>query len=132
MEKDSDLLVYNEYLKGNKDAFESLYNKYKSKIQYFVYNIVKDYQEAENITQDVFIYVMQNKLEEGYSFRNYIYLIAKSRAYNQINMDKRRAEINDQYILNNSEQVSNDISDIIIKDEKRKEELNTINLLEEK
>ena len=72
MEKDSDLLVYNEYLKGNKDAFESLYNKYKSKIQYFVYNIVKDYQEAENITQDVFIYVMQNKLEEGYSFKNYI------------------------------------------------------------
>ena len=132
MEKDSDLLVYNEYLKGNKDAFESLYNKYKSKIQYFVYNIVKDYQEAENITQDVFIYVMQNKLEEGYSFKNYIYLIAKSRAYNQIKMDKRRAEINDQYILNNSEQVSNDISDIIIKDEKRKEVLNAINLLDDK
>ena len=132
MEKDSDLLVYNEYLKGNKDAFESLYNKYKSKIQYFVYNIVKDYQEAENITQDVFIYVMQNKLEEGYSFKNYIYLIAKSRAYNQINMDKRRAEINDQYILNNSEQVSNDTSDIIIKDEKRKEVLNAINLLDDK
>ena len=58
MEKDLDIKLYNEYLDGEKNAFELLYNKYKDKIQYFVYNIVKDYQKAEDITQDVFIYVM--------------------------------------------------------------------------
>ena len=41
MEKDLDIKLYNEYLDGEKGAFELLYNKYKDKIQYFVYNIVK-------------------------------------------------------------------------------------------
>ena len=90
MEKDLDIKLYNDYLDGEKGAFELLYNKYKDKIQYFVYNIVKDYQKAEDITQDVFVYVMQNKIKEGYTFKYYLYLVAKSRAYNQINMEKRR------------------------------------------
>lgn len=47
MEKDLDIKLYNEYLNGEKDAFELLYNKYKDKVQYFVYNIVRDYQKAE-------------------------------------------------------------------------------------
>ena len=81
MEKDLDIKLYNEYLEGNKEAFEALYNKYERKIQYFVYNIVKDYQKAEDITHDVFIYIMQNKIKQGYTFKYYIYLVAKSRAY---------------------------------------------------
>ena len=75
MEKDLDIKLYNEYLEGNKEAFEALYNKYERKIQYFVYNIVKDYQEAEDITHDVFIYIMQNKIKDGYSFKYYIYFL---------------------------------------------------------
>ena len=47
MEKDLDIKLYNEYLDGNKEAFELLYNKYKEKIQYFIYNIVKDYQKKQ-------------------------------------------------------------------------------------
>ena len=78
-----------EYLEGNKGAFETLYNKYERKIQYFIYNIVKDYQRAEDITQDVFIYVMQNRIQQGYTFKYYIYLVAKSRAYNHINTEKK-------------------------------------------
>ena len=33
MENDIDLKLYNEYLNGEKSAFEILYNKYKNKIQ---------------------------------------------------------------------------------------------------
>ena len=32
MEKDLDMELYNEYLEGNKEAFEALYNKYESTI----------------------------------------------------------------------------------------------------
>lgn len=132
MEKDLDIKLYNEYLDGEKSAFELLYNKYKDKIQYFVYNIVKDYQKAEDITQDVFIYVMQNKIKEGYTFKYYIYLVAKSRAYNQINMEKRRTEINEEYILKGTEQVGQDVADIVTKNEKRKEILNAIDMLDDR
>ena len=131
MEKDLDIKLYNEYLDGEKSAFELLYNKYKDKIQYFVYNIVKDYQKAEDITQDVFIYVMQNKIKEGYTFKYYLYLVAKSRAYNLINMEKRRTEINEDY-YNGTEQVGQDVADIVTKNEKRKEILNAIDMLDDR
>lgn len=132
MEKDLDIKLYNEYLDGEKSAFELLYNKYKDKIQYFVYNIVKDYQKAEDITQDVFIYVMQNKMKEGYTFKYYIYLVAKSRAYNQINMEKRRTEINEEYILNGAEQVGQDAADIVTKNEKRQAIISSIDMLDDR
>ena len=132
MEKDLDIKLYNEYLDGEEGAFELLYNKYKDKIQYFVYNIVKDYQKAEDITQDVFVYVMQNKIKESYTFKYYIYLVAKSRAYNQINMEKRRTEINEEYILNGAEQVGQDVADIVTKNEKRQEIIKAIDMLDDR
>ena len=69
MKKDLDKKLYNDYLNGEKQAFELLYNKYKSKIEYFIYNIVKDYQKAEDLTQDTFIYAMQNRIKENCSFK---------------------------------------------------------------
>ena len=69
MEKDLDKRLYNDYLKGNTEAFETLYLKYKDKIKYFIYNIVKDYEKAEDITQEVFIYIFKNKVREDSSFK---------------------------------------------------------------
>ena len=62
MENDLDVLLYEKYLNGKTEAFEILYNKYKDKLKYFIFNIVNDYQKAEDIMQEVFIYVLQNKL----------------------------------------------------------------------
>ena len=132
MEKDLDIKLYNEYLDGNKEAFELLYNKYKEKIQYFIYNIVKDYQKAEDIAQDTFVYVMQNKIKEGYTFKYYIYLVAKSRAYNYINTEKKRTEINETYILHEFNSIEQDVADIVTKNEKQKEIINAINMLEDR
>ena len=89
MEKDLDKKLYNDYLNGEKQAFEYIYKKYKSKIEYFIYNIVKDYSKAEDLAQETFIYVMQNRMKENTSFKYYIYLVAKSKAYNYIKVEKR-------------------------------------------
>ena len=93
MDKDLEKELYNKYLNGENEAFELLYNKYKNKIQYFIFNIVKDYEKSEDITQEVFIYVLKNKIKEGYSFKNYIYLIARSRAITYISTEKIRDKI---------------------------------------
>ena len=130
MENDLDIKLYNEYLNGEKEAFELLYNKYKDKITYFIYNIVKDYQKSEDIAQDVFIYVLQNKLKEGYSFKHYIYMVAKSRAINYINTENRRNEISSEYLLQEEQQTYQDVSDIITKNETRKELMEAINMLD--
>ena len=101
-------------------------------IKYFVYNIVKDYQKAEDITQDVFIYILQHKIKEGYSFKYYIYLIARSRAYNYINTEKRKTEINEKYFSSNTEHIEQDISEIITKNEEKNEIINAINMLDDR
>lgn len=88
MEKNLDKKLYDDYLNGEKEAFEFLYDKYKSKIEYFIYTIVKDYEIAEDLTQETFIYVMQNKMQENTSFRYYIYLVAKSKSFNYIKKKK--------------------------------------------
>lgn len=132
MDKDLDMELYNEYLNGEKEAFELLYSKYKNNIQYFIFNIVKDYQKAEDISQEVFIYILQHKVRENCSFKYYIYLVAKSRAYNYINIEKRREELNQEFILSNTEEFQKDVSDIIIKEETKKELTEAINMLEDK
>ena len=132
MEKDIDTKLYNEYLNGEKEAFEILYNKYKNKIKYFVFNIVKDYEKAEDITQDVFLYVLEHKLREGYSFKYYIFLVAKSRALNYKNMEKRRTDINEKYLFKEAENKKQDIVDIIEKEENKKKIIEAINELDDK
>ena len=51
MENDLDIKLYNGYLKRENEEVELLYNKYKDKIKYFIYNIINDYEKSEDITQ---------------------------------------------------------------------------------
>ena len=132
MEKDLDKKLYNDYLNGEKEAFEILYNKYKNKIEYFIYNIVKDYQKAEDIAQETFIYVIQHQMRENSSFKYYIYLVARSKALNYINVEKRRNEITEKYFANVNEQIEKDVLDIITAEESKKELLESIELLDER
>lgn len=132
MDNDLDMSLYSKYLNGDKQAFETLYLKYRSKIQYFIYNIVKDYEKAEDITQEVFIYALKNKVKEGYSFKHYIYMIAQSRAISYINVESRRKEITQQYLSNKEEQIEKDLLQIITEKENKRKLINAINKLDEK
>ena len=132
MERDLDKKLYNDYLNGEKQAFEYLYQKYKNRIQYFIYNIVRDYQKSEDLTQETFIYVMQNEMKENTSFKYFLYLVAKSKAYNHINVEKRREKIKEQYNLNEDEKIDKDVLEVITGEETKKELLNSIEQLEEK
>ncbi len=132
MEKDLDKKLYNDYLKGNNQAFETLYIKYKEKIQFFVYNIVKDYQKAEDITQEVFIYLLKKPMDNKYSFKYHIYLIAKSKALDYFNKSKRREEINQIYTSECKENIEKDVSEIIESVEFKENVLACINELEDK
>ncbi len=130
MENDVDIKLYNQYINGKKEAFETLYKKYKNKIQYFIYNIVKDHQKSEDITQEVFIYILQNKFKKQCSFKCYLYTIAKSRALNYIKSEKRKTQIAEQYLKENEEE--QDILELIEKQENKEKILQAINLLDDK
>lgn len=132
MRKDLDSKLYKEYFEGKKEIFDLLYSKYKSKIEFFIFNIIKDYQKAEDIAQEVFIYVFQNQSKENYSFKNYLYFVAKSRAISYIETEKRRGEITEKYLKNEEENTEPDIVEFITRVEAKKELVEVINELEDK
>ena len=132
MEKDLDMKLYIEYLNGEKIALELLYDKYKAKLEYFIFNIVKDIEKSEDIAQEVFLEIIQKQIKEEYSFKYHIFLLAKSKAFNYIRCEKRRNEINEKYLYHEHDKMEKDILETIIKQESKKEIIEAISMLEEK
>lgn len=106
-EKDKNL--YNDFLEGDSKAFEEIIRMYRNEITLFIYKTIGDYHAAEDISQEVFVYLLQhrNNYNFEYSFRAYLYLIAKSRASNYRRICKRTV-----FIEENPERVFRDVSSI--------------------
>ena len=83
--------LYKKYLNGDNKAFEQLVIKYKNQIIFFISGYTKDIFIAEDISQDVFVYILLNKekYDFQYSFKTYIFMIAKCRAINYIKREKK-------------------------------------------
>lgn len=92
---EEDKYLYNNFLNGDIDSFKSLILKYKNNLIYFLFKYVKDIQIAEDISQDVFVYILVNKKKYNfkYSFKTYLFLIGKSRALNYLKREKKKLEI---------------------------------------
>ena len=94
---DQDKELYKEFLEGNKDALSEIIEKYRAELIFFAQKFVKDYHSAEDVSQEVFIYLMKHKeiYDFKYSFRAYLYTIAKSRALNYIKVKRKHLFIED-------------------------------------
>lgn len=92
MEEDKKL--YNEFLNGNEKSFEKLIKKYEKNLIYFITRYVKNVDIAEDIYQSTMLYILENKEQYDfkYSFKTYMYLIAKSRALNYLKQKQNRGE----------------------------------------
>lgn len=90
-EEQLDKELYKNYLNGDNKAFEQLVIKYKNQIIFFISGYTKDISIAEDISQDVFVYILLNKekYDFQYSFKTYIFMIAKCRAINYIKREKK-------------------------------------------
>jgi len=95
MENDKDL--YKSFLDGDSESFEKIVLKYKDSIIYFISRYTKDIDIAEDISQDVFVYILLNKekYDFNYSLKTYLYIIAKSRAINYIKKESKVVSFNE-------------------------------------
>lgn len=106
---------------GDKKAFEEIFRKYKEKIYYFAIRYYNSTEDAENVVQDVFIKLWdeRSRVKEELSLNNYIYTIAKNHLFNI-----QRKKINEQayrrYIIDHLVQVSNLENELIYADLKQK------------
>ena len=116
----SDKELYRKYLDGDKKSFEELVLRYKNQIIFFISRYTKNVVVAEDISQDVFVYLLLNKEQYNfqYSFKTYIFMIAKCRAINYIKKEKKIININE---LENLSTYDKELEEIIYKREEERE-----------
>lgn len=78
MSKERDNMLVESTLKGNIDSFEELMSLYQGKLFNFISKMTASREDAEEITQEVFIKVYKNlyKYNNKWSFSTWIYRIA--------------------------------------------------------
>ena len=78
----------------NMFAFDVLYKKYCKKVYKFGYSILKSTEESENLMQDVFLNLWENrqKVEKDSSIKSYVFTIAYNSAISIIRKKARESE----------------------------------------
>ncbi|UCH94045.1 MAG: RNA polymerase sigma factor [Candidatus Aminicenantes bacterium] len=87
----SDDDVVRSVREGNTRDFEILIDRYKNKIINFIHKMIYDYDEAQSLSQDVFLKVFETirryKMQDN--FQAFIFTIAKNITLNHIKKQKR-------------------------------------------
>ena len=94
IEKDqvfSDDDVVRSVREGNTRNFETLIDRYKNKIINFIHKMIYDYDEAQSLSQDVFLKVYETikRYQMRDNFQAFIFTIAKNITLNYIKKQKR-------------------------------------------
>ena len=92
MNETDDKLLYKSFLNGDMKAFEDLTTKYRKNLISFIYRYVKNLDIAEDIFQDVILYLINKKeiYNFNYSFKTFLYTIARSKSLNYIRDQKSK------------------------------------------
>jgi RNA polymerase sigma-70 factor (ECF subfamily) len=90
----SDERLMQEIKADNMFAFDMLYKKYSKRLYKFAYYILKSPEESENIVQDVFLSLWENrnKVEKDSSVKYYVFTIAYNSAISIIRKKARESQ----------------------------------------
>ncbi|MCB9250084.1 MAG: sigma-70 family RNA polymerase sigma factor [Ignavibacteriales bacterium] len=92
--ENEDLIFVTECLKGNGKAFEKIVDKYQKIIFRLADKLVRDFDDAEEITQSVFVKAYENLKDYNpqYKFFSWLYRIAVNES---INFKKRKSNVSE-------------------------------------
>ena len=91
----------------NKDQFEQLFNIFYPRLKRYACYLLKDESEAEDLVQDVFVYLWQNttELRDEKKVGCYLHTLVKNRC---LNLLKHKIVVKN-YILNSANQESEEL-----------------------
>lgn len=103
--------------RDDRSAFDALYLKYAAKTEEFLYRMLKDHSEAEDITQDIFLKIWRNRTSIGAvdAFGPYLFRMARNAVYDRFDNRSvrenyaRRASLLPEYELPDSDIDSRDL-----------------------
>ncbi|MFD0761319.1 RNA polymerase sigma factor [Lutibacter aestuarii] len=113
-----DNLLVKQLSRGDQKAFESLYNKYRDDIYAFSYSLLKSKHNAEEILQDVYLQIWQNKhkLNPKLSFKSFIFTCARNASLNFLKRAINEKSLKESIFYKTSN-LSNNILDKLLNDE---------------
>lgn len=98
----SDEEVLPQLILGGEEAFTILYGRYNKKIYHFIYKYVHSAALADDLTQEVFIKLWnnRNKLGEIQSFRSFLFVSARNHTLDKLKAALRSEKAMGEVIVN--------------------------------
>lgn len=92
------------------EAFQYLYNKYSRLVFFCILSMIKDRRDAEELTNDVFIRIFNNRknLCEEKNIKYYIITVARNHTIDFLKKKNLDVVLNNEYILNYEMKSKND------------------------
>ncbi|MFQ6618638.1 MAG: RNA polymerase sigma factor [Fidelibacterota bacterium] len=89
---DDDILLIQQHLKGDPQAFKILVNKYKDRIHNLIYSITGDRENVEDLAQDVFMktFISIEKLKNNSQFYPWLYRVTVNLCIDELRKKKIR------------------------------------------
>ncbi|MHC8949567.1 RNA polymerase sigma factor [Sphingobacterium hungaricum] len=77
---------------GDQKSFESLFNHYSSPFSNYIYRILGDKQQTEDLVQEIFlqIWVERDKLDTILSFKDFLFVRVRNRVYSLLKENAKR------------------------------------------
>ncbi|MBR3838004.1 MAG: RNA polymerase sigma factor [Clostridia bacterium] len=74
--------LYRRYLEGEEGAFDQIMAEYRYRLIFFIHEIIRDADAAEDVAMDVFCYLLMHpkRYRFGTKLSTYLFMLAKSRA----------------------------------------------------
>ena len=92
----SDEELIKKYLKGDEKSLEVLIKRYLKPIYSFAFNFVLNQQDAEDLTQEIFLKMWRNlkKFKKEKNFKSWLFTIAKNTCFDFLRKKRRNLILN--------------------------------------
>jgi RNA polymerase sigma-70 factor (ECF subfamily) len=128
----SDEVLMTYVQKGEKQAFDEIYNRYSSKLLYYLYRMLnRDEEKAQDILHDLFIKVVDRPelFDTSKKFSTWIYTIATNLCKNEYRSQNVRSivtKVDDPEVFGGESERSSSSVDYAIFMQRLEEELSTL------
>ena len=101
MGEKTDKELYHEFLQENMTSFEEIIIRHKDKLIYFIMRYVKNIDIAEDLAQDVFVYILIHRQSYDFndSLKTYLFTIAKSKSLNYLKRENKISSLDENSII---------------------------------
>ena len=95
MDKNEEYYLLQKLREGDMAAMEVLYIRHVPQVKSFVYAILKNSEETDDIVQDIFLKIWEDRdvVSRAKSFKSYLYTMTRNSVYNHL----KHRKVKDRY-----------------------------------